>query len=56
MRVMCCADSQLSTHWAAILATLDTLLQVVQATHVPRFLVKKLFQQVCLAVAGLCAA
>ena len=36
----------LSPHWAAILAALDSLLEVLQAAHVPRFLVKKLFQQV----------
>ena len=48
-----CADNALSPHWGAILATLHNLLEVVQAAHVPRFLVKKLFQQARLGLSAI---
>lgn len=35
----------LSPHWANILSVLDNLLAMLRASHVPNFLIRKLFQQ-----------
>lgn len=35
----------LSPHWANILGVLDNLLAMLRASHVPNFLIRKLFQQ-----------